>query len=65
MSVRFRLSARRLAKLSGNCATGGANHIRSSLLVIAVDTAAVSTAEVGAQVDHLEDETRRVLASRL
>ena len=47
MSVRFRLSARRLAKLSGNCATGGANHIRSSLLVVAEDTAAVSTAEVG------------------
>ena len=47
MSVRFRLSARRLAKLSGNCATGGANHIRSSLLVVAEDAAAVSTAEVG------------------
>ena len=46
MSVRFRLSARRLAKLSGNCVTGGANHIRSSRLVVAEDTAAVSTAEV-------------------
>jgi hypothetical protein len=47
LSVRYRLSVRRLAKLSGNRATGGANHIRSSLLMVAEDTAAVSTAEVG------------------
>ena len=39
------LSAHRLARLLGRCATGGANHIRSSLLVVQEDT--VSCAGVG------------------
>ena len=38
-------SAHRLARLLGRCATGGANHTRSSLLVVQEDT--VSCAGVG------------------
>ena len=38
-------SVHRLARLLGRCATGGANHIRSSLLVVQEDT--VSCAGVG------------------
>ena len=44
MSVSSMPSAHCLARLSGRCATGGAKHIRSSLLVVLEDTATVSTA---------------------
>ena len=46
MSVSSMPSAHCLARLSGRCATGGAKHFRSSLLMVLEDTATVSTAKV-------------------
>jgi len=36
-----------ILRLSGSCATGGANHIRSSLMMVLEDTATGGTAGVG------------------
>ena len=45
-------SAHYLARLPGchgSCATGGANHIRSSLMMVLEDTATAGTAGVGSR----------------